>query len=215
MGINTTLPSQDDERGALWPALPYQAWQETRETLHMWTQIVGKVKLELVPFLNEWWEVGFTVTARGLTSATIPFGDRIFQVDFDFLDHRVDVVTVDGAKRTIELVAMPVADFYAGGHVDARRPRRRDRHLGDTGRDRGRGAVRRGSGSRQLRRRCGPPVLARARRDGAGAEGLPRQVRRQVQSRAPVLGIARSRTHGSRDERRRYIRVVPRTAAPT
>jgi hypothetical protein len=112
MDINRTLPSQDDESGALWPALPYQAWQDTRETLHMWTQIVGKVKLELVPFLNEWWEVGFTVTARGLTTSTIPFGRRVFQVDFDFIDHRLDIVVNDGTSRSLLLLPRSVADFY-------------------------------------------------------------------------------------------------------
>jgi hypothetical protein len=112
MGINTTLPSQDDEGGALWPALPYQAWQDTRETLHMWIQIVGKVKLELVPFLNEWWEVGFTVTARGLTTSTIPFGRRVFQVDFDFIDHRLDILVDDGTSRSLLLLPRSVADFY-------------------------------------------------------------------------------------------------------
>jgi hypothetical protein len=74
-----------------WPALPYEAWQETLDTLHMWTQMAGKVKLELVPFLNQWWEVAFTVTARGLTTGAIPYDHRIFQVDFDFLEHRLDI----------------------------------------------------------------------------------------------------------------------------
>jgi hypothetical protein len=96
----------------IWPALPYEEWKDTLDTLHMWTQIVGKVKLELVPFLNEWWQVGFTVTARGLTTATIPSGYRVFQVDFDFIDHRLDIHVSDGGSRSIPLVPRSVADFY-------------------------------------------------------------------------------------------------------
>lgn len=105
-------PAQTEAAGDVWPALPYQEWKETLDTLHMWTQIVGKVKLELVPFLNEWWEVGFTVTSRGLTTSTIPFGRRVFQVDFDFIDHRLDVDVSDGSSRTILLRPRSVADFY-------------------------------------------------------------------------------------------------------
>jgi len=112
MDTNTTMLRQDDDGGALWPALPYHAWQDTRETLHMWTQIVGKVKLELVPFLNEWWQVGFTITARGLTTSTIPFGRRLFQVDFDFIDHRLDIRLDDGSSRSLLLLPRSVADFY-------------------------------------------------------------------------------------------------------
>src|SRR5262249_43167490 len=112
MDTNTTIPSQDGDGGALWPALPYQAWLNTRETLHMWTQIVGKVKLELAPFLNEWWEVGFTLTARGLTTSTIPFGRRVFQIDFDFIDHRLDILVDDGTSRSLLLLPRSVADFY-------------------------------------------------------------------------------------------------------
>jgi hypothetical protein len=78
----------------------------------MWTQIVGKVKLALVPFLNEWWQVAFTVTARGLTTSTIPFGRRVFQVNFDFIDHRLDIHVSDGNSRSILLLPRSVADFY-------------------------------------------------------------------------------------------------------
>jgi hypothetical protein len=78
----------------------------------MWTQIVGKVKLELTPFLNEWWNVTFAVTARGLTTSTIPFGQRMFQVDFDLIDHRLAIHVSDGNSRTMPLVARSVADFF-------------------------------------------------------------------------------------------------------
>jgi hypothetical protein len=81
-------------------------------SMQEWTQIVGKVKLELVPFLNEWWQVGFTITARGLTTFTIPFGRRVFQVDFDFIDHRLDIRLDDGSSRSLLLLPRSVADFY-------------------------------------------------------------------------------------------------------
>lgn len=100
---------QDAER---WPALPWEEWQDTCSTLHMWTQIVGKVKLELAPFLNEWWEVAFYITARGMTTGLIPYGERAFQVDFDFLDHNVFIRTDDGVTRALPLIPGTVADFY-------------------------------------------------------------------------------------------------------
>lgn len=109
---DATIQTETEAGGEVWPALPYLEWKETLETLHMWTQIVGKVKLELAPFLNEWWQVGFTATARGLTTSTIPFGHRVLQVDFDFIDHRVDIDVSDGSSRTIQLQPRSVADFF-------------------------------------------------------------------------------------------------------
>jgi hypothetical protein len=103
-------PRTDDD--PVWPALPYAEWKPTLTTVHMWAQIVGKVKLELTPFLNEWWNVTFAVTARGLTTATIPFGQRMFQVEFDFIDHRLTVHVSDGNSRSMPLVPRSVADFY-------------------------------------------------------------------------------------------------------
>ncbi|HLZ28674.1 MAG TPA: DUF5996 family protein [Chloroflexota bacterium] len=103
-------PRRDDDE--VWPALPYADWKPTYTTLHMWTQIVGKVKLGLTPFLNEWWNVAFAVTARGLTTATIPFDQHVFQVDFDFIQHRLTVNVSDGRSRSMPLVARSVADFY-------------------------------------------------------------------------------------------------------
>ena len=104
-------PRTDDDQ--VWPALPYAEWQPSLATLHMWTQIVGKVKLELSPFLNEWWNVTFVVTARGLSTSTIPFGERMFQVDFDFIDHRLMILVSDGHSTSMPLVSRSVADFYA------------------------------------------------------------------------------------------------------
>jgi hypothetical protein len=104
------LTRSDDD--AIWPALGYADWQPTLDTLHMWTQVVGKVKLALSPFLNDWWNVTFAVTARGLTTSTIPFGGRVFQVDFDFVDHRLTINVSDGNSRSMQLVPRSVADFY-------------------------------------------------------------------------------------------------------
>ena len=87
--MDAPIPTQGDAVGEIWPALPYPEWQDTLDTLHMWTQIVGKVKLELVPFLNEWWNVAFSLTARGLTTSTIPgppgARHRIFQFYHEFM----------------------------------------------------------------------------------------------------------------------------------
>lgn len=95
-----------------WPALPWSDWEDTGETLHLWMQIVGKVKLELAPFLNQWWEVGFHVTARGMTTGMIPAGGQVFEVIFDFLDHNLAVVTSRGQVKIMPLMPRSVADFY-------------------------------------------------------------------------------------------------------
>src|SRR5215467_14144785 len=103
-------PRQDSREA--WPALPYLEWKPTYDTLHMWMQVVGKVKLELTPLLNDWWNVAFTVTPHGLTSSLIPFARRAFEVEFDFIDHYVTIRVSDGSSRRMQLVARPVADFY-------------------------------------------------------------------------------------------------------
>jgi Family of unknown function (DUF5996) len=103
--------TRPDDAG-VWPALAYAEWKPTLTTLHMWLQVVGKVKLELTPFLNDWWNVAFAVNARGLTTSLIPSGDRGFQVDFDFIDQRLTINVSDGSARSMPLVARSVADFY-------------------------------------------------------------------------------------------------------
>jgi Family of unknown function (DUF5996) len=95
-----------------WPSLSYPEWSATIDTLHMWTQIVGKVKLELTPFLNDWWNVTFRVSARGLTTSLIPIGTRAFEVNFDFIDHRLRIEVSDGTSRSMQLGARSVGDFY-------------------------------------------------------------------------------------------------------
>jgi hypothetical protein len=95
-----------------WPALALADWKDTCATLHMWTQIVGKVRLALSPHLNHWWEVPLYVTARGLTTSPIPFGAGIFEIRFDFIDHRLDIECSWGETRTLPLSPRSVADFY-------------------------------------------------------------------------------------------------------
>jgi len=97
-----------------WPELPYAAWKDTRDTLHLWTQIVGKIRLVQTPWLNHSWHVALYVTARGLTTSPIPHRERAFQIDFDFVDHVLWVRTSDGNFRQLLLRPMPVAQFYTG-----------------------------------------------------------------------------------------------------
>lgn len=96
-----------------WPELPHEAWRETHATLQLWTQIVGKIRLVFTPWLNHSWHVTLFVTARGLTTAPIPHGTRVFQIDFDFIDHVIRLETSEGARRQIALQPQATADFYA------------------------------------------------------------------------------------------------------
>jgi hypothetical protein len=96
-----------------WPSIPLEAWEPTRATLHMWTQIVGKIRLALAPPVNHWWHIPLYVTCRGLTTSPVPYGSRTFQIDFDFIDHRLSIVTCDGGCEAFALEPRSVADFYA------------------------------------------------------------------------------------------------------
>jgi hypothetical protein len=98
--------------GEVWPPLPLEAWSDTYATLHLWTQIVGKVRLAQSPWLNHCWQVTLYVTPRGLTTSPIPHGVRTFRIDFDFLDDRVKVEASDGAARSLALEPQSVASFY-------------------------------------------------------------------------------------------------------
>jgi hypothetical protein len=95
-----------------WPSLPLDSWRETCATLHMWTQIVGKVRLALTPIVNHWWNVTLYVTSRGLTTSLIPYGERSFELRFDFLKHQLVLETSDGTVRALPLAPKSVADFY-------------------------------------------------------------------------------------------------------
>ena len=101
-----------------WPELPTAAWRETCATLHLWTQIIGKIRLARAPWLNHSWHVALYVTARGLTTSPIPDGVRTFQIDLDFIDHLLRISTSDGATRQFALAGKSVASFYAAIMAD-------------------------------------------------------------------------------------------------
>jgi hypothetical protein len=96
----------------VWPALPYGEWKATAKTLHMWTQIVGKIRLALTPWINHSWHVTLYVTARGLTTSPMFVGPRVLQIDFDFIDHALRFETGEGIQKTIRLAPKSVASFY-------------------------------------------------------------------------------------------------------
>ena len=95
-----------------WPSLPYEDWRDTYETLHLYTQVAGKIKLALSPFLNEWWHTALAVWARGLTTGPIPYRNQIFEIRFDFISHKVEIFDSAGSVKTIDLVPRTVAEFY-------------------------------------------------------------------------------------------------------
>ena len=96
-----------------WPDLSYEAWRETAATLHLWTQIVGKVRLALAPWVNHSWQVPLYVTARGLTTSPMPFAGEILELEFDFIHHRLLARTSRAEERSLALEPQTVADFYA------------------------------------------------------------------------------------------------------
>jgi hypothetical protein len=99
-------------RAEIWPSLPFAEWRDTCATLHMWTQIIGKIRLAQAPLINHWWQVPLYVTSRGLTTSPIPYGERMFQIGFDFIAHRLTIETSDGTTDGFALRPIAVADFY-------------------------------------------------------------------------------------------------------
>ena len=106
------MPHTIAEQPECWPALPLESWKDTYATLHMWTQMVGKVRLRLTPLVNHWWNVPLYVTARGLSTSLIPYGQRAFELWFDFVGHRLVLETSDGMLKSIALRPQSVAEFY-------------------------------------------------------------------------------------------------------
>jgi hypothetical protein len=100
------------EHVSTWPPLPLASWSATASTLHMWTQIVGKIRLALSSHVNHWWEVPLYVSARGLSTSVMPYRDRLFEIEFDFLDHNLEIRESSRATKYVPLFARPVADFY-------------------------------------------------------------------------------------------------------
>lgn len=101
--------TSDDE---VLPALPFDSWKDTLATLHMWAQIVGKVRLKLCPLVNHWWNVPFYVTARGMITSAMPYQQRDIEVEFDFIEHKLAIKTSDGGVATMALAPQSVAEFY-------------------------------------------------------------------------------------------------------
>ena len=95
-----------------WPVLPLEEWKDTLATVHMWTQIVGKVRLEQTPLINHWWNVPLYVSARGLTTSAMPHGDIFFEMEFDFIDHNLEITCSHGTSATVKLEPKSVATFY-------------------------------------------------------------------------------------------------------
>src|SRR3982074_955876 len=94
------------------PALPFDSWKDTLATLHMWSQIVGKVRLKLCPLVNHWWNVPFYITARGMTTSAMPYEGRAIEVQFDFIEHKIVIETSDGRVASMAMEPQSVADFY-------------------------------------------------------------------------------------------------------
>ena len=102
----------EDSREQIWPSLDYSAWRETCATLQLWTQIAGKIRLALGPWINHSWGVTLYVTARGLTTSLIPYDTRAFEIEFDFIRHQMRITTAEGDERAIKLQPQSVASFY-------------------------------------------------------------------------------------------------------
>ena len=110
MVASTTVHAPPDTQAL--PALPLEVWRDTYDTLHMWTQIVGKIRLALCPLVNHWWNVPLYVTARGLGTGPMSAGERDLEIVFDFIDHNLLIETTDGQRKAIPLIPRSVADFY-------------------------------------------------------------------------------------------------------
>ena len=111
-------PPEAQSTAADWPALPFSEWADTCATLHLWTQIVGKIRLAHTRTVNHWWNVPLYVSSRGLTTSLMTHGSSGFQIDFDFIDHVLKIASCDGGIETVTLAPRSVADFY--GEVMAR-----------------------------------------------------------------------------------------------
>ena len=176
-----------------WPDITLSAWEDTRVTLHMWTQVVGKVRLALAPMMNHWWQVPLYVSARGLTTSLMHSHGRGLEMEFDFVDHVLGIRTTDGDERRVALEPRTVASFYDATMRHARR--RRDAGVDSRPARRGRGSdsVSRRRSTPLVRSRRGQPLLARARRVPPRDDDLPRRVHRQGEPRPLLLGWRRPR----------------------
>jgi hypothetical protein len=103
---------EHEQQAECWPALPYEAWRDSCQTLHLWTQIVGKVRMQLSPFVNHWWHVTLYVTPHGLSTSAIPYAGGTFEVTFDFVEHTLSIRTSEGLTKALPLIKRSVAAFY-------------------------------------------------------------------------------------------------------
>jgi Family of unknown function (DUF5996) len=133
-----------------WPELTLGGWPDTRVTLHMWTQVVGKIRLALEPAVNHWWQVPLYLSARGMTTSIMHAKDRGLEIEFDFIDHVLALQTTSGKRRTVALEPRTVASFYEETMSRARRSRCARRDHGATGRSRARHSVRSGHRARLI-----------------------------------------------------------------
>ncbi len=106
------MATQQTPSSRTWPRLRVQDWADTRDTLHMWTQIVGKIRLAQMPLVNHWWQVTLYVSPRGLTTSAIPYRSGAFDLEFDFVEHQLRIRSSGGGERLVGLTAKPVAEFY-------------------------------------------------------------------------------------------------------
>jgi hypothetical protein len=113
MSVGGVMTEQKTQQVGVWPRLRVSDWAETRDTLHMWTQIVGKVRLAHAPLVNHWWQVTLYVSPRGLTTSAISYRGGAFDIEFDFVDHQLHIRTSVGDGREVALEPKPVAQFYA------------------------------------------------------------------------------------------------------
>ena len=109
--MNSSAAEANPVHGS-WPSLPLEAWQDTYTTLHMWTQIVGKIRLALSPPVNHWWHCALYVSPRGLTTSAMPYKQRLLEMEFDLLNHKLHICTSDNQERAVQLQPRTVADFY-------------------------------------------------------------------------------------------------------
>lgn len=125
---NRDAPRREPDTRGDWPPLPLEPWRDTYETLHMWSQIVGKTRLALAPAVNHWWHVPLYVSARGLTTTRMPYGERGFEVELDFVEHRLTIDTDRGKQWSTPLRPRTVADFY-GDYMEGLRTLGFDVHI--------------------------------------------------------------------------------------
>jgi hypothetical protein len=111
-GLSSSAPWEDEPMAASWPELEWADWKETADTLHMWSQIVGKTRLALTPLQNHWWNVPLYVSARGLTTSAMPWRGDVVEIEFDFRKHLLELRMGSGKRAAVELRPRTVADFY-------------------------------------------------------------------------------------------------------